>query len=60
MRECNDRMSLAWHIAALQRRERLPSLSSMQIKKSKPQTWQQQLAIAKQWDAVINASSKGH
>jgi hypothetical protein len=51
----NERAWLAWHMASLQRSKHLPALAKLQIKHPKPkrrQTWQEQLAIARQWVAL--------
>lgn len=62
MRSHNERMHLAWHIAALTRGKKgLPTLRSMMQKstrsrRQKPQTWQQQLMIAKMWTAVMGGT----
>lgn len=47
-------MSLAWHIAALQRTKKLPKLQTLLAKKSalkarRRQTWQEQLAVMDLW-----------
>lgn len=60
-REHNERMSLAWHIAALNRtpqKKKLPSLRSLMIRERAkvPQSWQQQLAIAKQWTLMMGGT----
>lgn len=55
-REHNERMSLAWHVAALSRTKKLPKLQTMLARstvKRAPQSWQQQLEIAKMWTAVL-------
>jgi hypothetical protein len=56
----NDRAWLAWNIAALSRVHRLPKLSTLTVsrQKSKPrprprQTVEEQMAIARQWTAVV-------
>lgn len=48
--EHNARAWLAWNTAALGRVRKLPKLSTLTIKprrRRRPQTWQEQLAIAK-------------
>lgn len=59
-REHNDRMSLAWHIAALPRTKRFPKLEKLLVKQTatrKRQTWQQQLAIMDMWVAATKRRS---
>ena len=61
-REHNGRAWAAWHTAALGRVDRLPRLESL-LKTRTPtrapqQSWQQQLAIAMQWNAEINRRQK--
>lgn len=56
IREYNDRAWLAWHTAALPNMKRMPSLRDL-LHKEKPlrrQTWEEQLAIARQWNAKVN------
>lgn len=48
--EHNARAWLAWNTAALGRAKRLPRLQSLLVKpkrRKRPQTWQEQLAIAR-------------
>lgn len=47
--EHNDRAWLAWHIAALTRATRLPSLDKLKAKKQTPVHWEKQLADLKAW-----------
>lgn len=50
IREQNERAWLAWHVAALSRTKKLPDFKRLQVQKPrKPQTWQEQLEIAKMW-----------
>lgn len=51
VREHNERMSLAWHVAALQRAKRMPKLKTLFAKAAerKTQTWQQQMAVMDMW-----------
>ena len=61
-RAYNDRMSLAWHIAALPRTKKFPKLKSLlQKQRAKPeqQSWQQQVDIAKKWTALLGGTIKG-
>jgi hypothetical protein len=52
IRQHNERIWLAWHIAALSRQRRLPELASLLAKQpARPQTWQQQFEIAKSLQA---------
>lgn len=52
IRQHNERAWLAWHIAGLQRSKKLPDLARLQHKEPRrPQTWQEQLAIAHMWAA---------
>lgn len=60
-REHNDRAWLAWHIAALPKAKRLPSLQSLLAppeRKLQATTWQQQHAVMQQWVAVTNRARK--
>lgn len=52
----NERMSLAWHVAALMRTKKLPKLERLLLRATKKtqQTWQEQLAVMERWAAVIN------
>jgi hypothetical protein len=53
---------LAWHVAALSRAKKLPTLKSMMVSKKQPQrrqTWQEQMAVMDQWAAVMRAVKKG-
>jgi len=44
----NERVWLAWHIAALSRTKRLPELNSILYQEPRPaQSWQEQFEIAK-------------
>ncbi|MGE4339148.1 MAG: hypothetical protein AB7E55_24710 [Pigmentiphaga sp.] len=57
VREHNDRAWLAWHVAALQRADKLPKLKTLlhREKSQAPQrkSWQEQLAIARQWETKL-------
>jgi hypothetical protein len=54
-REHNSRAWLAWHIAALQRTKKLPTLRSMLAKeKPRAQSWQEQIEIMRQYAAAHN------
>lgn len=60
-REHNDRAWLAWHTAAFSRVARLKpaDLKKVQVRRAarrEPQTWQQQLDIAKMWTAAFGGS----
>lgn len=46
--EHNERAWLAFHVAALQRTRKFPPLRRLMMRDRRPQSWQQQLAIAKQ------------
>lgn len=56
-RRHNDRMSLAWHIAALMRQKKLPKLEKLlhRQRSNKPQTPEEMLSIVK----MLNAASGG-
>jgi hypothetical protein len=50
MREHNDRVWLAWHIAALPMAKNFPSIDKLQMKSPKgqrPQTTEEMLAVAR-------------
>lgn len=51
VREHNELVWLAWHIAALQRAKRLPRLKTLLAKPASQQrlNWQQQMAVMDQW-----------
>lgn len=50
-------MALAWHTAALVRSKKLPALRKLLIRhRPAPQTWQEQLAIAKMWTAALGGT----
>lgn len=56
-REQKDRAWLAWNIAALTRTTKMPTLEKM-LASDKPkgeQTWQERLAVSRQWEKVIGA-----
>lgn len=61
-REHNGRAWLAWHVAALTRTDRLPPLERLIKKRATAsvarQSWRDQLAIAMQWDAIVNRRQK--
>jgi hypothetical protein len=50
-------IALAWYVAGLMRRKKLPSLKELLSRRppsrEKRQAWQDQLAIARRWDAVV-------
>jgi hypothetical protein len=49
--EYNGRAILAWNIANLSRARRLPKVDSLFVRERKrPQTWQEQFALMKQWE----------
>lgn len=47
----NQKMHLAWHIAALQRAKKLPKLKTLIAKPAerKVQSWQEQMAVMDLW-----------
>lgn len=56
-REHNTAAWLAWHIEGLARSKRMPKLKSLLVgdgKPKRPQTWQEQYAIAQMWQSVIS------
>lgn len=54
-REHNQRAWLAWHVAALQRAKKLPTLKSMLARdRPRPQSWQQQSTIMQSWAVAHN------
>jgi hypothetical protein len=62
-REHNERAWLAWHTAALARpsKGRFPSLRSLQVKpRRKPQTWQEQLEVARLWTVAMGGKISKH
>jgi hypothetical protein len=63
IREHNGRVSLAWHIAALQRvspRKRLPPLRKLMVDepgpRRPPQSWQDQKAVIALWTAALGGT----
>jgi hypothetical protein len=51
VREINQSMSIAWHIAAFGRMKKMPKLSNllMRTPSRNRQTWQEQLAVMDAW-----------
>lgn len=51
VREMNQNMHIAWHIAAFGRMKKMPKLSNLMMKPParKRQTWQEQLAVMDAW-----------
>lgn len=49
MRERNENMVLAWHIAALERQKKLPKLKDMMAEKPRRQTPEQMQEITRGW-----------
>lgn len=58
----NDRAWLAWTGAALSRAKRLPKLKTLMVAKRgakpRPQTAEEQMAIARQWAAATSQTTK--
>lgn len=52
-REHNERMQIAWHVAALQRSKKMPKLKTLLAKVAEPkkQSWQEQMAVMDMWAA---------
>jgi len=60
IREHNDRAWLAYNIAYLPRLKKPPPFDKLLYKdRSKRQTWQQQLVIAKMWHAKMESRKNG-
>jgi len=56
--EFEIRKWLVWHGAALPTAKRFPTLKAFVGRKSKPQTQNQMLQIARMWDAAIKEAEK--
>jgi hypothetical protein len=58
-REHNQRAWLAWHVAALHRAKKLPTLKSMLARdKPRAQSWQEQSNILASWSLAHNGKVK--
>jgi hypothetical protein len=61
IRQHNELMSAAWHVAAFSRQTKLPALKDVLIdedetggpKRTKQQTAEQMLAVARMWNAAL-------
>lgn len=57
-REHNDRAWSAWHMAALHRTKRMPTLRKLQVRDRRPQSWQHMKSMAKQLTYLFGGEVK--